>query len=98
MAGFGNKVNKCFCTNDWATRVNFGILAMLFIDAFLLYKLCHDKKCKLNSCQYFLLLADELINIDIGKGTKNTRSKKQKATNEIVQLNTCAIQAPTKKR
>ena len=52
-------------TNNWATRVNFGILGMLFTDAYLLYKACRGPRADLSSRLFFAKLADALINLDV---------------------------------
>ena len=46
-------IDKHFRTNNWATRVNFGILGMIFTDAYLLYKAAHGDTAKMDSKQLF---------------------------------------------
>ena len=65
-------------TNDWATRVNFGILGMLFTDAYLLYKGCRGVNAKLSPKLFFAQLADCLIDISIPNSQgKLTRGQKR---------------------
>ena len=41
-------IEKRVRTQSWSTRVNLGIVAMMFVDAFLLYKACCGKSAKLD--------------------------------------------------
>ena len=81
-------IDKRFRTNDWAIRVNFAILAMLFTDTWLLYKACKGEKNKHSPRTFFQKLATELIDIDIDgkKGTTTRQAKRQKVENTIVTI------------
>ena len=84
MCGIDRRIR----TRNWATRVNFSILSMIFVDAFLLYKACCGQKAKLNPKEYFEKLAAELIDLQIDgiEGT-TTRGGKRKRRDRPAQRN-----------
>ena len=72
---------------------------MLFADAWLLYKACRGDKLKIGPKDFFLNLADDLVDVDIGKGTrKRTRGTKRRLEQEHDSLNTLVMQAKTAKK
>ena len=71
-------IDRHIRTNNWATRVNLSILAMIFVDSYLLYKACGGQNASLNPKLYFEKLAQELIDTnEDNEGTK-TRGNKRK--------------------
>ena len=71
-------INKKIQTNRWDTRVNPTILAMIFTDAWMLYKLCKATKLDCNPTFFVENLACELIDRDLyPKGTQTRFKKRQ---------------------
>ena len=87
-------IDRKFKTNDWATRVNFGILGMLFTDAYLLYKACRGPKADLSSRLFFAKLLEALIDIDQIEG-KLTRSKQKHKIDNIYAAGALALEEKT---
>ena len=54
-------VDRCFRTNDWATHVNLGIMSMMFVDSYLLYKTSRGDSYTRTPREFFELLACDLI-------------------------------------
>ena len=78
-------IDRSFCTNNWAIRVNFGILSMMFTDAYLLYRATHNNECEYNSKKFFAILADNMIDLQVagdeqGKSTRSSKKRKAEAT------------------
>ena len=71
-------IDKRLRTNNWATRVNFLILSMIFVDAYLLYKACCGDSAKENPKMFFEKLAAELIDFSFDEEGTKTRGKKRK--------------------
>ena len=68
MCGIERRVR----THNWSTRVNLGILSMMFVDAFLLYKACCGKVAKYDPKEFFEMLASEMLRFSLDEGTKKT--------------------------
>ena len=62
-------------THNWSTRVNLGILSMMFVDAFLLYKACCGKAAKYDPKEFFEMLASEMLRFSLDEGTKKKHSR-----------------------
>ena len=89
-------IDRRFKTNNWATRVNFGILEMLFTDAYLLYKACRGPRADLSSRLFFAKLAEALINLEIEDFEgKLTRSKKKRNIESVYNAGALALEETT---
>ena len=71
-------IDSRFWTRNWSVRVNFGILSMLFTDAYLLYKACRGSKADLSPRLFFSLLSDRLIDLRV----ENSEGKLTRGTNK----------------
>ena len=80
-------IDKRLRTNNWATRVNFSILSMIFVDAYLLYKACCGDSAKENPKMFFEKLAAELIDFSFDEEGTKTRGKKRKKSEMDRRLN-----------
>ena len=80
-------IDKRLRTNNWATRVNFSILSMIFVDAYLLYKACCGERAKENPKMFFEKLAAELIDFSMADEGTKTRGKKRKKSEMDRRLN-----------
>ena len=92
-------IEKRVRTHSWSTRVNLGILVMVFVDSFLLYKACCGKAAKYNPKEFFKVLAGKMLvfNID-SEGMKKTRAKRQRETERLQQLNKGVQHMTSRKR
>ena len=91
------RIEKRMVTQKWNIRTNFGLLAMTFTDAWLLYKAARGEALDLNANKFFEKLAEEMIDVNF-----DTRSQTRRAaalSRELMSnVDVQEVQRPTKKR
>ena len=92
-------IEKRVRTHEWSTRVNLGILSMMYVDAYLLYKACCGTSAKLDPKKFFEQLAGEMLCFKMGQGTTSTttRGKRKRDEEMLAKLNKGVVQEVTKR-
>ena len=90
-------IEKRVRTQNWATRVNLGILSMMYVDAYLLYRASCGTSAKLDPKQFFEQLASKMLQFSLDDGKKTTRGKRKRDESLLSRLNEGIVQKQTKR-